>query len=208
MARHIVLLGDSIFDNGFYVPDGPAVLDHLRRQLPPQDRATLVAVDGATVAAVFDQLDRIPGDATHLVLSVGGNDALRLGSAALQSITSDVRTSLQHLADAMGEFRRDYRRLLHLLRGRQLPLTVCTVYDSVPGLEAPEALGLCFFNDIITRTAFELGATLIDLRILCCDPSDYAPVSPIEPSESGGAKIARAIIAATSGASGPQQVVT
>jgi hypothetical protein len=29
MVSHVVLLGDSIFDNGRYVPGGPAVIDHL-----------------------------------------------------------------------------------------------------------------------------------------------------------------------------------
>jgi len=33
----------------------------------------------------------------------------------------------------------------------------------------------------------------VDLRLVCTEPSDYA--NPIEPSGSGGAKIARAIVA-------------
>ncbi len=32
--NHIVLLGDSIFDNARYVPGGPSVIEHLRRGLP------------------------------------------------------------------------------------------------------------------------------------------------------------------------------
>jgi hypothetical protein len=31
---HVVLLGDSIFDNAGYVPDGLSVLAHLRALLP------------------------------------------------------------------------------------------------------------------------------------------------------------------------------
>ena len=31
---HVVLLGDSIFDNGRYVPGEPAVIDQLRSALP------------------------------------------------------------------------------------------------------------------------------------------------------------------------------
>ena len=31
---HVVLLGDSIFDNGRYVPGGPSVIEHLRKALP------------------------------------------------------------------------------------------------------------------------------------------------------------------------------
>ncbi|MCK4516946.1 MAG: hypothetical protein KAU31_16905 [Spirochaetaceae bacterium] len=37
------------------------------------------------------------------------------------------------------------------------------------------------------------GQSVIDLRPICDQQSDYAEVSPIEPSGSGGAKIAGAI---------------
>jgi hypothetical protein len=51
---------------------------------------------------------------------------------------------------------------------------------------------LSTFNDVITRAAFEAGLPLLDLRLICDEDSDYA--NPIEPSEAGGAKIARAIV--------------
>jgi hypothetical protein len=47
------------------------------------------------------------------------------------------------------------------------------------------------FNDVITRTAFAIGAALIDLRLICDADEDYA--NPIEPSVQGGDKIASAI---------------
>ena len=53
---HIVLLGDSIFDNGAYVPDGPAVREQLADLLPEDDRVTLLAVDGDMTIHVKDQL--------------------------------------------------------------------------------------------------------------------------------------------------------
>ena len=31
---HVILLGDSIFDNARYVPGGPSVIEQLRRALP------------------------------------------------------------------------------------------------------------------------------------------------------------------------------
>src|SRR5580658_10352230 len=73
---HIVLLGDSIFDNARYVPDRPPVIEQLRRGLPPGWKATLLAVDGDVTADVAGQMASLPGDATHLFVSVGGNDAL------------------------------------------------------------------------------------------------------------------------------------
>ena len=73
---HVVLLGDSIFDNATYVAGAPDVLRQVRQRLPSGSRATLAAVDGSTIGDVQRQLRRVPEDATHLVLSVGGNDAL------------------------------------------------------------------------------------------------------------------------------------
>ena len=198
MTRHIVLLGDSIFDNGLYVPGGPSVLEHVRRILPDGDRATMIALDGATVSSVFRQLERIPNDATHLVLSAGGNDALWMAGNIFSQETTDIRSSLQRIAELLAEFTSEYKRLICNLRELRLPLVTCTVYDSVPGLDSSETAGLCVFNDTITRTAFEFGTTLIDLRTICSEPSDYSSVSPIEPSASGGGKIARAIMNALS----------
>lgn len=198
MVRHIVLLGDSIFDNAAYIRGGPSVIDHVRQALPEGDRATLVATDGATVQSVFRQVERIPDDATHLVLSAGGNDARWTAGNIFSQPTADIRSSLHLLAEAMAEFRHQYRNLVSELRSLGRHLTVCTIYDSIPGLDLSKVAGLCVFNDTISRTAFEHGATMIDLRTICNEAVDYAPTSPIEPSASGGGKIARAIMEAVS----------
>jgi hypothetical protein len=47
------------------------------------------------------------------------------------------------------------------------------------------------FNDVILLTAFELSLPVIELRLVCNEPADYA--NPIEPSGRGGRKIALAI---------------
>ena len=73
---HIVLAGDSIFDNGAYVPDGPALVDVLRSALGDSGKATLLAVDGSVSMMVPQQLRDIPKDADRLFISSGGNDAL------------------------------------------------------------------------------------------------------------------------------------
>ena len=73
---HVVLLGDSIFDNERYVPGGPDVVGHLRNELPAGWTATLLAVDGAVVNDVPRQLRKLPANADCLVVSAGGNDAL------------------------------------------------------------------------------------------------------------------------------------
>jgi len=71
--RHLVLLGDSIFDNGSYVDSGqPSVIDQLKAAVRDQgSNATLVAVDGNVLSHVADQIKRVPRDATHLFISIG-----------------------------------------------------------------------------------------------------------------------------------------
>jgi hypothetical protein len=189
---HVVLLGDSIFDNTAYVPGGPSVIEHLRRWLPPGWRATLLARDGSVTVGVSDQADKLPTDATHLVVSVGGNDAL-WNSGVLQGPAGSAVEVLSGLADVREQFQRDYQDMLRHILGRGLPTAVCTVYDAIPGLGRIEVTGLCLFNDVILRVAFRAGVPVIDLRHVCNEASDYAAVSPIEPSAIGGGKIARAV---------------
>jgi hypothetical protein len=76
-AMNVVLLGDSIFDNKAYVGDGPDVIAQLREALPSGSTATLAARDGSTTNDIAGQLATAPKNATHLVVSVGGNNALR-----------------------------------------------------------------------------------------------------------------------------------
>ena len=189
---HVVLLGDSIFDNAAYVPDRPPVIEQVRRGLPPGWTATLVAVDGHTVEDVAGQLPRIPAGATHLLVSAGGNDALG-ASFLLREPTVTVRDALAMLAAALGEFREAYASMLASVLARGQPTAVCTVYDAVPMLGAAERAALAGFNDVISRAAATAGIPLIDLRVICRDAGDYSPLSPIEPSVAGGAKIADAI---------------
>jgi hypothetical protein len=151
-----------------------------------------MARDGAVVPDVPGQLDGLPDDATHLVISAGGNDALG-ASFALHEPAESFAELLARLADVHAEFRREYRTLLERARRVGKPLAVCTVYDQIPGLSRGDAAGLCVFNDVILREAFRLGLPVIDLRRICTEAADYATSSPIEPSVLGGGKIARAI---------------
>ncbi len=199
MTKHIVLLGDSIFDNASYVGDEPSVIEHLRRRLGSPDRADLLAVDGSVIDTVYAQIARIPRTATHLVLSVGGNDALSVAESTLFTSVASVAEGLAVLAPPVVSFRENYERLIDALLDLNLPLTVCTIYDAIPRLGEANRVGLTGFNDAITRTAFSRRLNLIDLRLVCHDASDFAEVSPIEPSGSGGAKIARAIEIAAEG---------
>ena len=196
---HVVLLGDSVFDNGAYVGGAPDVVRQLRRMLPHEWKATLGAMDGAALADVPAQLARIPRDATHLVLSAGGNDAL----AHLEVLDRPARSWAEVLdgLSAIGEaFERRYRETVVRVLDRDLPLALCTIYHPRfpdAALQRRAVAALTVFNDAILRVAFARGLPVIDLRLVCGDDADYA--NPIEPSERGGEKIARAIMRVTVG---------
>lgn len=193
MTGHLVLLGDSVFDNAEYVPDGSSVTEHLQRVLPADWQVTLLAVDGSTISAVDGQLQKIPSDTTHIVLSVGGNDALGHAEFIKSATTDSFAAALMGMASIRDEFSTAYSQMLTQVRGKSLPLIACTIYDSVPGLLPLETVGLSIFNDVITRHVFAAGVPMLDLRLICTESTDYAEISPIEPSASGGEKIAEAI---------------
>ena len=131
--RHVVLLGDSILDNGRYVPGGPSVIEHLRRCLPGGWRATLLARDGAGTAELGRQLDQVPADATHLVVSVGGNDALDHSGLLLHEPAGSFAEVLTRLADIRTQFGRDYWAALGRVLGLGKPA------PSLTGLVPPAA---------------------------------------------------------------------
>ena len=191
--RHVVLLGDSIFDNKAYTSGGPDVVTQLQGILPSGWRATLGAIDGATTEDFSRQVAAIPADASHLVLSLGGNDALGHVDLLEQRVHSSAEV-LDRFATAAARFETRYRAAVEALRRRDVPITICTIYNgNFPDRDFQRlaSTALCVFNDAIIRVAFENALALIDLRLVCNEPSDYA--NPIEPSSHGGAKIARAI---------------
>ncbi|MDP8920610.1 MAG: SGNH/GDSL hydrolase family protein [Pseudomonadota bacterium] len=191
-AAHIVLLGDSIFDNAAYVPGEPAVVAQLRSLPPSGSQATLLAVDGAVTSGVARQLTRLPSDATRLVVSAGGNDALG-ESHLLRQPGRNVGEGLAMLREAQQRFARSYEQMVSAVLDTKVPAALCTIYDA--NHPAPEGdiikAALSLFNDVITRAAFMRGLPVIDLRLICSEASEYA--NPIEPSAKGGDKIAQAI---------------
>jgi lysophospholipase L1-like esterase len=191
--NHLVLLGDSIFDNAAYVKGGLDVISHIRQQIPSSWQASLRAVDGSVVENVRGQLLGLPDDVTHLVVSVGGNDAL-LNAGVLQMKVSSSAEVFNSISDLAGEFQNRYRKMLQTLLKLNKSTAICTIYYP----RMPEAFvqkiavaALATFNDVIIRQATLAGIPLIDLRLVCNEDSDYA--NEIEPSEGGGKKIANVI---------------
>ena len=191
---HVVLLGDSIFDNGAYTGGGPDVAAQLRGELSARWTTTLLASDGDVAAGVIRQLRKLPATASHLVISAGGNDALG-HSGVLSAGAVTVADAVEKLASAQDSFTVGYLEMVTAVTATGLPAAVCTIYDT-PASEPNQRIirtALAVFNDVITRAAFTSGLSVVDLRLVCDDDGDYA--NPIEPSVQGGAKIARAVAA-------------
>jgi GDSL-like Lipase/Acylhydrolase family len=192
LSMHVVLLGDSILDNGAYTEGEPDVVTHLRRILPDSERATLCAIDGSTTEDLASQVARVPSDVSHLVISIGGNDALD----NIDLLGIPVKSTLEALSlfhSRINRFEASYRTALETALALQRPTAVCTIYNGnlEPALADAARILLMLFNDAILRFGFERGLDLIDLRIIFNEKADYA--NPIEPSGQGGLKIARAI---------------
>ena len=198
--QHLVLLGDSIFDNAPYVAAGSDVLTQLRKLNGADDIVTLLARDGDVLADIAGQVARLSTlqtPPTWLFVSCGGNDVLGLVGEMQRGVRS-VLEGCELLATWQASFQQDYIRMLERVLAQGKPTVVSTIYDSVPGLSPGLRTALAVFNDVILREATRRRLPVLDLRLVCTEPSDYAPSSPIEPSARGAAKIAAAIAALVS----------
>lgn len=198
---NITLIGDSIFDNKTYVgADGLDVISHLNNNLNAPDKATLCAVDGAVTRGVRSQLKKVPKSATHLFLSVGGNDAL----GEMDILNAPVQNSLEvfhELSDVALQFEARYITMLKGVLAKNIPTCISTIYYPRYPTKIVQKIttaALASFNDVIIRQAFINRLPLLDLRLLCNDDADYA--NPIEPSHKGGEKIAKKIMQIASAA--------
>ncbi len=209
---HIILLGDSIFDNksyvGILVPD---VRNQVSRLLPKDSKATKLAIDGDVISGIDNQLKKIPSDATHLFVSIGGNDAL----GNIDILTKKVNVASEAfiaLHEIKIGFEIAYSNMLKKVLEFGLPTTVCTIYyprfdslnldrvsdyienfekkyDERNNIQRSTMSALAVYNDSIFKVAFENNTPVIDLRVLCNDEADFA--NPIEPSVNGGEKMAK-----------------
>jgi len=191
---HIILLGDSVFDNQKYVQPEPDVAKQLREMVPAGWKVSLRAMDGAVATSVAGQLADLPADATHLVLSVGGNDLLGCSGDLLRAPVALSSDAFLLLARVVAVFESMYRRVVEACMKTGLPLVVCTIYNgnfAEQEFATMARVAVAAFNDGILRLSLEMGLAAIDLRLICALAEDYA--NPIEPSAIGGKKIAREI---------------
>ena len=109
---HIAMIGDSVFDNASYVGDAPDVRAQLQCLLSDAEVSSS-ARDGAVMADIPMQLRQIPRSATHIVVSVGGNDAIG-ASGVIDEGAVNVADALEKLAVIRDRFDRSYGTMIDL----------------------------------------------------------------------------------------------
>jgi len=198
--KRIILLGDSIIDNGGYVRPGEADVAKQLQALLPQQAIIKRAVDGAVCADVLGSQTANLESTDRIILSAGGNDALQHIDLLDAATVTTAKQVLLRLAAIRADFRRTYASLLDRLVTIRAPVLVLTVYnpcfdghgmDATYQQAAEGAISL--FDDVIQLEARRRSFKVLELRTLFTSPADYA--NPIEPSALGGAKLAQAISA-------------
>ena len=183
--NHLILLGDSILDNAAYTEGGPAVITHVQEQIPKDWQATLLAIDGSTTEHIADQIREVPPSASHLLLSVGGNNAL-LRVEVLETPVKSSSEALVLLSEVVREFEASYRKTLKECLSLNLPLVVCTIYHgNFPdqSYQRRVIVALALFNDVIIRVATENRLTVIDLRSFALDQkTTQIPLNRLRPA--------------------------
>jgi len=226
---HVVLLGDSTLDNVNWVGEHPSVTEHLKLKIKQRGsqhkawRVTNCSIDGYMIQGVVRiQIPNIPRDASHLIVSVGGNNALgMLGDIDANGAWNPL-TILRAICKIYGDFQNSYEAMLDRM---PLPnVTVCTLYLpqfihlplTRPFIVLPNgyplatrinamstkansmlttsilSLGVFCINRVIRGIARRRRLPVIDLYTIFDQAEDYA--NPIEPSAQGGDKISENIL--------------
>jgi lysophospholipase L1-like esterase len=176
-----VLIGDSILNNSAYVVKGKSVPDLLKSKISILN----VAQDGATVADLYAQLDKVPLELndrnTYVFISAGGNDILnkkiKLNDNKLTKLFDNYMAFLKALRVKLGSAK----------------INVLNLY--LPSNPRYESYNLIVdkWNKLLDENSNNVGNSynIVDINSKLVSAKDF--VYDIEPSEIGSVKIADAI---------------
>ncbi len=159
-------------------------------------------------------------EATHIVMSIGGNDLLQnisflqMTSKLSEVMDKDARIGKwgarelnpsrnkvfeETYFEIIKPMQQKYESIVANLSNYRAKLLLCTVYegDLVDSDEFSDVIYssktmLSIFNDVVYRTAQKYNGKVLELRDIFVTPEDYA--NPIEPSHRGGQKFAKEIV--------------
>lgn len=183
VIRHLVLLGDALqnIDLGNEAetvlvprPRNPWKLTVLE---PPQ------LLQQRKVRA-------IPSEATHIGICVEGGWAIEM-SGVLRGDAQSISDALYSLAAAADQFEAVFAQLIAAAVEAGVPTIVCTLVPArhqEASRQRVAATALAIFNDRILRSATAAKLSVVDLRLVCDEDSDYASETLL--SRSGVRKVA------------------
>lgn len=204
----LYLIGDSIIDNGTYVGFGQPDVAMQIQELAPEWHVAKLAVDGHTTREVLkSQLFQVKAPSAPVVLSVGGNDALRSLVLFEDDLRETFLQSMLRYSTIVEGFRSRYSTILDTLLKHTVHVMPLTIYRprfqlnavelrqtygvEVKELQAAADAALSAFNDVITEEAMARKLRVFDLRQHFRANNHYA--NSIEPSVLGGSLIAEQV---------------
>ena len=223
--KNIYLLGDSIIDNAAYVgiheKDVESHLNSMYKE-DPKVNINNRAVDGHTMRDLLDtQLsDAGLNEATHIVMSIGGNDLLqnisflqmtsklsevmdkdaRIGKWGVRELNpSRNKVFEETYFEIIKPFNSLYETIVEKLSNYRAKLLLCTVYegdlfgsDEFKNVFYSSKTMVSIFNDLVYKSSSKFKTDVLELRNIFVSSEDYA--NPIEPSHIGGEKLAKSIV--------------
>jgi hypothetical protein len=188
--KTIVLLGDSIIKNNSYIKNGKGIDDILSEKT--NGNSYCYAKDDSTIVDIYNQLDSIPSDlnkkSTTIFLSVGGNNILNnyvdkevnvKDTKGLNPIFNAYKNLIKSIQVKMNDSK---IVLLDIYYPTNIKLS-----QYKPILEEWNKLITDFSKDSANNIS-----NVINISNILIDPTDFT--LNIEPSETGGEKIADNIL--------------
>jgi hypothetical protein len=182
-----ILLGDSILKNNSYVKNGKSIEDILNEKT--NDNTKCYAKDDSTIVDVYSQLDSIPSDlnkdSTTIFLSVGGNDILN--NYADKEVSVKDTKVLDPIFNA-------YKKLIKSIQTKMndSKLVLLDIYYPTNIKLAQYKPVLEEWNKLISDFASTNSLQVINISSILIESTDFT--LNIEPSETGGEKIANNIL--------------
>ena len=187
LDKTYILLGDSIIKNNSYVKNGKGIDDILNEKTNGNTRC--YAKNESTLVDVYSQLDSIPIDlnkkTTTIFLSVGGNDIL--------NNYGDKEVSIKD-TKVLGPIFNAYKTLIKSIQTKMndSKLVLLDIYYPTNIKLAQYKPILQEWNKMITDFASINNLQVINISNILIESTDFT--LNIEPSESGGEKIADNIL--------------
>jgi len=170
VIRHLVLLGDAL--QNIDLGKGQAESALVPRPRNPWKLTVLQPPEVLRQGRVR----AIPAEASHIGICVDGGWAIET-SGLLEGGAQSIKGALDALAWAADEFENTFARLIAAAVEAGVPTIVCTLVPArytEPSQQRVAATALAIFNDRILRRAVAAHLSIVELRLVCDEDSDYA----------------------------------